>query len=86
MQRETLKQKGNIFTIFFLANFAVYGFFHMTIHRKDVPITFAMEGDVYYNAATNKTLVVPIHGNKDLPKGTFFAILKQAGIDKNELT
>jgi predicted RNA binding protein YcfA (HicA-like mRNA interferase family) len=28
--------------------------------------------------------VVPMH-SKDLPKGTFYAILKQAGIDKNEL-
>jgi predicted RNA binding protein YcfA (HicA-like mRNA interferase family) len=29
--------------------------------------------------------VVPVHGNKDLKKGTFLAILKQAGIDKNGL-
>jgi len=40
---------------------------------------------IYYNVAANKTLVVPMHGNKDLPKGTFLAILKQAGIDKSEL-
>ena len=38
---------------------------------------------LYYNAETNKTVVVPIHGGKDMPKGTFMAILKQAGIDKN---
>ena len=25
-----------------------------------------------------------MHGNKDLPKGTFYAILKQAGIDKEQ--
>jgi len=31
-----------------------------------------------------KITVVPLH-KKDLPKGTFYAILKQAGIDKNEL-
>jgi predicted RNA binding protein YcfA (HicA-like mRNA interferase family) len=37
---------------------------------------------VYYNPMTNKTVVVPIHGNKDFKKGTFFAILKQSGIDK----
>jgi predicted RNA binding protein YcfA (HicA-like mRNA interferase family) len=37
--------------------------------------------NVYYNHVTNKTVIVPMHG-KDLPKGTFFAILKQAGIDK----
>lgn len=35
---------------------------------------------LYYNAQTNKTVIVPMHGNKDLKKGTFFAILKQAGI------
>lgn len=40
---------------------------------------------IFYNPVTLKTVVVPVHGNKDLPKGTFFAILKQAGIDKNNL-
>jgi predicted RNA binding protein YcfA (HicA-like mRNA interferase family) len=40
---------------------------------------------LYYNAATNKTVIVPMHGDKDLKKGTFFAILKQAGIDKNDI-
>jgi predicted RNA binding protein YcfA (HicA-like mRNA interferase family) len=40
---------------------------------------------VYYNSESNKTIVVPVHGNKDLPKGTFFAILRQANIDKNKL-
>jgi predicted RNA binding protein YcfA (HicA-like mRNA interferase family) len=40
---------------------------------------------VYFNKTTNKTVIVPLHGNKDLPKGTFFTILKQAGIDKNNL-
>jgi predicted RNA binding protein YcfA (HicA-like mRNA interferase family) len=39
---------------------------------------------LYYNQLTNKTVIVPMHG-KDIPKGTFFAILKQAGIDKNEI-
>ena len=36
---------------------------------------------LYYNIQTNKTVIVPTHGNKDLKKGTFFAILKQAGIE-----
>ena len=40
---------------------------------------------LYYNAATSKTLIVPVHGNKDLSKGLFFALLKQAGIDKAEI-
>ena len=40
---------------------------------------------IYFNEATNKTVVVPMHGKKNMPKGTFFAIIKQAGIDKNDL-
>jgi predicted RNA binding protein YcfA (HicA-like mRNA interferase family) len=35
---------------------------------------------LYYNSEKNKTVIVPVHGKKDLPKGTFFAILKQAGL------
>ena len=40
---------------------------------------------LYYNPVTNKTVIVPVHGDKDIKKGTFLAILKQAGIDKNEI-
>jgi predicted RNA binding protein YcfA (HicA-like mRNA interferase family) len=40
---------------------------------------------LYYNPITNITVTVPIHGGKDLKKGTFLAILKQAGIDKDAL-
>jgi predicted RNA binding protein YcfA (HicA-like mRNA interferase family) len=40
---------------------------------------------LYYSPVTGKTIIVPMHGNKDLPKGTFFTILKQAGIDKSEI-
>jgi predicted RNA binding protein YcfA (HicA-like mRNA interferase family) len=40
---------------------------------------------LYYNPITNKTVIVPFHGGKDMKKGTFLAILKQAGIDKNGL-
>jgi predicted RNA binding protein YcfA (HicA-like mRNA interferase family) len=32
----------------------------------------------------SKRVIVPMH-NKDLPAGTLHNILKQAGIDKNEL-
>jgi predicted RNA binding protein YcfA (HicA-like mRNA interferase family) len=39
---------------------------------------------VWINPITRKRVVVPMH-NKTLPPGTFYAILKQAGIDKNEL-
>jgi predicted RNA binding protein YcfA (HicA-like mRNA interferase family) len=40
---------------------------------------------LYYNQKTGKTVIVPVHGRKDLAKGTFFTILKQAGIDKNDI-
>jgi predicted RNA binding protein YcfA (HicA-like mRNA interferase family) len=40
---------------------------------------------LFYNSSNNKTVIVPVHGNKDLAIGTFYAILKQAGIDKSEI-
>jgi predicted RNA binding protein YcfA (HicA-like mRNA interferase family) len=40
---------------------------------------------IFYNAATNITVIVPVHGSKDVKKGTLLAILKQAGIDRSEL-
>lgn len=40
---------------------------------------------LYYNPITNKTVIVPVHGGKDLKKGTFLAVIKQAGLDKNNL-
>jgi len=40
---------------------------------------------LFYNPFTEKTVIVPVHGNKDLAKGTFFAILKQAGIDRTDI-
>jgi predicted RNA binding protein YcfA (HicA-like mRNA interferase family) len=40
---------------------------------------------IYYNSTTNKTVSFPLHGNKDLKKGTLLAILKQAGIPKEEI-
>jgi predicted RNA binding protein YcfA (HicA-like mRNA interferase family) len=39
---------------------------------------------LYYNPINNKTVIVPLHRGKDLKKGTFLAIIKQAGIDKND--
>ena len=38
----------------------------------------------FVHPRSKKIAVVPMH-NKDLPIGTLLAILKQAGIDKNEL-
>ena len=40
---------------------------------------------IFYNSITNKTVIVPVHGNEDIKKGTFLAILQQAGIDKSEI-
>ena len=40
---------------------------------------------LYFNPVSLKTVIVPFHGGTDLKKGTFYAILKQAGIDKNDL-
>ncbi len=39
---------------------------------------------LYYNPITHKTVIVPVHGGKDMKKGTYLAILKQAGIDKDD--
>jgi len=39
---------------------------------------------IFINAENNLRVVVPMH-RKDLPKGTFFSILKQAEISREEL-
>ena len=39
---------------------------------------------VWLHPVSRKRAIVPIH-NKDIPKGTLYAILKQAGIDKEKL-
>jgi len=40
---------------------------------------------LYFHPGNNKTVIVPVHGRKDLPKGTFYDILKQAGLGKSDL-
>ncbi|WP_317166017.1 type II toxin-antitoxin system HicA family toxin [Spirosoma arboris] len=40
---------------------------------------------MYFNEELNRTIPVPMHGNRDMAKGTFYTILKQAGIDRNEV-
>ena len=40
---------------------------------------------IFYNPETNITVTVPVHGGRDLKKGTFLGILKQAGVDKDSL-
>jgi predicted RNA binding protein YcfA (HicA-like mRNA interferase family) len=39
---------------------------------------------IFFHPTSKKITVVPLH-KKDLPKGTFNAILRQAGIDKNDI-
>jgi predicted RNA binding protein YcfA (HicA-like mRNA interferase family) len=39
---------------------------------------------IYYNPETRRRAVVPMH-KKDLPKGTLFEILRQAGLSREEL-
>ena len=39
---------------------------------------------IFKNRSTGRMTVVPMH-KRDLPKGTLLSILKQAGIDKEEL-
>jgi predicted RNA binding protein YcfA (HicA-like mRNA interferase family) len=39
---------------------------------------------VWINQVTGKRVVLQMH-KKDLPKGTLYAILKQAGIEKDDL-
>jgi predicted RNA binding protein YcfA (HicA-like mRNA interferase family) len=39
---------------------------------------------IWLHPVTRKRTIIPVH-NKDLPVGTLYAILKQAGINKDEL-
>ena len=39
---------------------------------------------IYINPDTRQRAVVPVH-RRDLPQGTLLSILKQAGIDREEL-
>jgi predicted RNA binding protein YcfA (HicA-like mRNA interferase family) len=39
---------------------------------------------IFMHPENHKRVVVPMHKH-DLPKGTIFAILKQAGIDKKDI-
>lgn len=39
---------------------------------------------IFYHPETKRQVVVPVHG-RDLPIGTLLEILKQAGIDREEI-
>lgn len=40
---------------------------------------------IFFKASENITVIVPVHGSKDVKKGTFLAICKQAGINKQDI-
>jgi predicted RNA binding protein YcfA (HicA-like mRNA interferase family) len=40
---------------------------------------------IFFYPELRKTIVVPVHGKKDIPNGTFLSIIKQAGISKEEI-
>jgi predicted RNA binding protein YcfA (HicA-like mRNA interferase family) len=40
---------------------------------------------IFFHPELKKTIVVPVHGKKDIPQGTFLSIIKQAGISKEEI-
>ena len=40
---------------------------------------------IFFHPELRKTIVVPVHGKKDIPNGTFLSIIKQAGILKEEI-
>jgi predicted RNA binding protein YcfA (HicA-like mRNA interferase family) len=44
-----------------------------------------IKGSHHIFVKENESVPIPIHGNHDLKKGTFFAILKKIGVDKNEI-
>jgi len=52
---------------------------HGYVYKRTKALT-----NLFYNQNSIRTVIVPVHGGKDLKKGTFLAILKQAGIDKNQ--
>ncbi len=40
---------------------------------------------IFFHPELRKTIVVPVHGKRDIPNGTFLNIIKQAGILKEEI-
>jgi predicted RNA binding protein YcfA (HicA-like mRNA interferase family) len=40
---------------------------------------------IFFHPELRKTVVVPVHGKKDNPNGTFLSIIKQAGISKGDI-
>jgi predicted RNA binding protein YcfA (HicA-like mRNA interferase family) len=40
---------------------------------------------IFFHPELRKTVVVLVHGKKDIPNGTFLSIIKQAGISKGDI-
>ena len=40
---------------------------------------------IFFHTELRKTIVVPVHGKRDIPNGTFLNIIKQAEISKDEI-
>ena len=40
---------------------------------------------IYKQVDTKQTIPIPVHGSRDLGKGLFLKILKDAGIDKSDV-
>ncbi|AQG78813.1 type II toxin-antitoxin system HicA family toxin [Spirosoma montaniterrae] len=40
---------------------------------------------IFKHSETGRTVPIPVHGNRDLGKGLFYKILKQTGINREDL-
>ena len=52
----------------------------ITLLKKEGWTIDRIKGSHYVLVKENETLVIPVHGNKDVPKGTLTSILKKAGL------
>ncbi len=48
-------------------------------------VLFSKELKVLIKYITTPYVIVPVHGSKDIKKGTLLGILKQAGIDRYDV-
>jgi predicted RNA binding protein YcfA (HicA-like mRNA interferase family) len=60
--------------------------FNKTIRSKGIPFKrITGSHHIFFHPELRKSIVVPVHGKKDIPNGTFLSIIKQAGISKEEI-
>ena len=52
----------------------------LKVLKKDGWILERVKGSHHIMVKGGLTVVVPVHGNSDIPKGTLNAILKQSGL------